>query len=118
VDCRNEKAASQRLAGYPAHLTRGFQYPNRLDTDYGLSVAPLAGVVVVPSVSVAGGVVVVVVVVSSASPLHPATTKAAIMIIIANKLLIARSPEIKVSQILAPDCRGIPLNMVQRRANV
>jgi hypothetical protein len=79
-------------------LARGIQYPNHLDTDYGLSVAPLAGAVsVVVSVVVVSVPVpvVVVVVVSSASPLHPATTKAAIMIIIANKLLIARSPEMK-----------------------
>jgi hypothetical protein len=69
------------------------------DTDYGFSVAPLAGVVVVvPSVVVVSGVVVLVpvpvpvVVVALSSP-QPATTNAAIMIIIANRLLIARSPE-------------------------
>jgi hypothetical protein len=80
-------------------LARGIQYPNHLDTDYGLSVAPLAGavsvVVSVVVVSVPVPVVVVVVPLSAASSLHPATTKAAIMIIIANKLLIARSPEMK-----------------------
>jgi hypothetical protein len=96
--CRNEKSRKPS-ARREAALARGFQYPNRLDTDYGLSVAPLAGVVsVVVSVVVVPvpvPVVVVVVPLSAASSLHPATTKAAIMIIIANKLLIARSPEMK-----------------------
>jgi hypothetical protein len=75
---------------------------NRLDCDYGFSVAPLAGVVVVvPSVV---GVVVfgpvpvpvpVVVVPLPASSPQPATTNAVIIINIANRLLIARSPEME-----------------------
>jgi hypothetical protein len=106
---RATKAASQRLAGYTARLTRGFQYRNRSDTDYGLSVAaPSAGVVVVVSVVVVfvPVVPVPVVPVPVSSPLQPVTTRAAITIIMANKLLIARSPEMKWSAKLAPDLSG------------
>jgi hypothetical protein len=113
------KKAAKPIARCRAALACGCQYPNRSDNDYGLSVAPLAAssvVVVVVVLSVPVPVPVVVVVVSS-SPLHPATTKVAVKINIANKLLIARSPEM-VSKILAPDCRGMPLNMVQRRVSV
>jgi hypothetical protein len=112
-DEANEKAASQRLAARAASLTRGLRLRS-LDTVYGLSAAPLAGVVVVVSVVVSVVVVLVpvvppvpvVVVPLPASSPQPATTNAVIIINIANRLLIARSPEMNGKQILIPVLSG------------
>jgi hypothetical protein len=95
LEFKNEKSRTP-IARRKAALACGLVLTKCPGTDYGLSVAPFAGAVVsVVSVAVplAGVFVPVPVPVVVVSSLHPATTNAPVIINIANKLLIAMSPE-------------------------